>query len=265
MDNLNTPKVAVSESKPPINEMSTEVKESNKKRKTNILILVLVFIILLLAGVISYLFFTDKIDTSFLNNATHVEEENLDEDTDNEVVDENEDIEENVNTDEEDDTENEIILETKDYYNSTQGVKFKYPSNWKIEKEITNESGFYVSFSENTSNPDFIFEYNLPAASGPEVCYFSDTNNPEDGVLGTLFDNYITIDESDTLRRTYRIFEDTESYKICKRRIPSIFVDWMDSGYISYTVKMSRSDSNEIIKLMDKILLSFEYTGDIGV
>lgn len=245
MKDINTPMVEVSESKPSVNEVQPEVKGSNPKRKSNILVLILVFIIFLLVGVIAYLFLTNKVELAFLD----------DDSTDNKVEENLDDTTKNEDSDED-------VIETKEYYNSAQGVKFKYPSDWKVEEETTGEDGFFVSFSENKSNPDFVFEFDLPSVSGYEACYFSDTDNPAEG-MGAFYTNYTTIDKNDTFRRTFTTMGEIESYTICKKSSGTYF-NWVDSGYVSYKVKMSRSDSEKMIKLMDEILLSFEYTGDIG-
>lgn len=247
MEGINTPVNEILESKESIQEEQSKTKP---RKKVGYLIIILVLIIVSLVVLLCYLFFTNRIDTSVIDEQT--EEETL-----------QEEVTEGTEEAEDEETDSEIITEKKEYYNNIYGVKFEYPLNWKIESKVDEVGNFNIFFSEDKVDPDFIFTYNLPVGSGPEICYFSDTENPEEIVFGTLFDNFETIDEKDTLRRTHQNYGDTEVYKICKKD-SNLFSDWVDAGYIFYKVKIGSSNAKQMIELMDQITLSFEYTGQIG-
>ena len=243
MEQTNTPS--------PMENIPVQNTEVVLEKKKNILIPILLIVIFILVGIFAYLFFTDRVD---IEDKDPSAKEEVAEDEGEEVEVEDEQIQ-----------DEEAEITTKEYINTAVGVKFEYPGNWKVE--VNSEyKDLSLEISENKTSPEFIFRYLLPSGSGPEICYFSDSEIPDEVGMGTVYDNFVKIESTDTLRRTYGVYEGPEGsqqmYKVCKLDSNGIYSDWVKPGYISYFVNMSRADAQDIIKLMDGITLSFEYTGE---
>ena len=232
-------------------QVITELQSPPLEKKRNILIPILLIVIFILLSIFAYLFFTDRVD----------------------IEDKDSSAKEEVEEDETEGEEEEIM--TEEYINTEFGVKFEYPKNWKLEATSKCKPGeckdLYVSISEN-SDSDFFFSYYLPAGSGPDICYFSysgmsdESGMPDEIGMGTIYETFDNIDERGILRRTFVINEGpngpVQEYKVCKLDSNGIYTDWVEAGYINYNVNMGRADAQDIIKLMDRITLSFEYTGE---
>lgn len=232
------------------NSISTMSNEEKRAKTLNMILLVMVFAMI---GLFAYLFFTDRLIIGVENPFSKqvVEEENIDEDEEKEKEKEEEKKEEEV-----------PVVQKKVYENSTFGVKFEYPESWVVQ-ENTQANSLTLEIKERAANPDFVFVYSLPSVSGPELCYFSDTENPDDIVMGTLYDNFFSINADSSLRRTLLVSQGVSEYKVCKKDSNGNYTDWIRAGYVSYKVNMNRPDAQSMLKIMDDILLSFEYTGNL--
>ncbi|PKN02675.1 hypothetical protein CVU76_01390 [Candidatus Dojkabacteria bacterium HGW-Dojkabacteria-1] len=221
--------------------ISTMSNEEKRAKTLNMILLVMVFAMI---GLFAYLFFTDRLLLGVENPFSK------------QVVEEEEDIEE------EKDEEEGSAVQMKEYVNTEFGVKFEYPESWVVQEDVV-EGSLGLEIKERSANPDFVFVYSLPTASGPEICYFSDTENPEEIVIGTLYDNFFSINTDSSLRRTLWVSQGVSEYKVCKKDTNGNYTDWIQAGYVSYKVNMNRPDAQSMLKIMDDILLSFEYTGNI--
>lgn len=234
---VSTPSSSVSMEESIIPTMSNEEKRA---KTLNMILLVMVFAMI---GLLAYLFFTDRLLLGVENPFSK------------QVVEEEEEIEEEKE-------EEEPVVQMKVYENSEFGVKFEYPESWVVQEDAQANS-LSLEIKERAANPDFVFVYSLPTASGPEICYFSDTENPEEIVSGTLYDNFFSINTDSSLRRTLWVSQGVSEYKVCKKDTNGNYTDWIQAGYVSYKVNMNRPDAQSMLKIMDDILLSFEYTGDM--
>ena len=214
---------------------------SNEVKRAKILNMILLVMVFAMVGLFAYLFFTDRLILGIENPLTK------------QVVEEEKEIKKE---------DEEPVVQKKEYLNTELGVKFTYPNSW-IVQENGQEGSLFLEIKERAVNSDFVFVYSLPTASGPEICYFSDTENPEEIEMGTLYDNYFSINSESSLRRTLWVNEGVSEYKVCRKDSNGNYTNWMQAGYVSYKVDMNRPDAQSMLKIMDDILLSFEYSGDM--
>lgn len=227
---------------------------SNGEKGAKTLNMILLIMVFAMIGLFAYLFFTDRLMLGIENPFSKQVVEEEEEKKENEQKEDQES--ENVNTN----TNENPSIQMKEYLNTEFGVKLTYPNTWVVAED-TQGGTLSLQIKERASNPDFIFVYRLPSTSGPEICYFSDTQNPQDIVVGTLYDNFFAINSDSSLRRTLLVSEGVSEYKVCKKDANGNYTDWIQAGYVSYKVNMNRPDAQSMLKIMDDILLSFKYTG----
>ncbi len=221
-------------------QVITELQSPPLEKEKNILIPILLIVVFILLSIFAYLFFTDKIDIGIKNPFSKEEV----------VEEENEESTELIN-------EEEIILD-KEYKDDYREISFKYPSSWTVKDY---EETFYEAIRVQESE-DFFLEYISPSGHPGELCFYTDTPGVPDLNLGILYDNYVSIDSQDSIRRSY--VPEFGSYTLCKMNEEGNYWNWfvVARGYVEYYVNMERADAEEIIEVMDRILLSFEYTGE---
>jgi len=247
MENINTPIVNVSESNPPINDkgFQTEVNEISPKRKRNPLVLVLVFIIILLIGLIAYLFLTNRIDFSFIDNKTNQEEEN-----------ENPEVEE--------DSDEEFVVETQEYYNEAFGVKFDYPKDWVvIEDEEDGDMAFTLRIGENNTASEFVFLFEIKPSEGGKCVYSESDLTVSDGpTYETLYDNYVEIGTAGKYRRSYSKYGTVDAYIICQKDQDGFFKNPLNGSITYWNFDKTSEKADKMVEILDNIVLSYEYIVD---
>jgi len=219
---ISSPSVSMDES-----ITSSMSNEEKRAKALNMILLVMVFAMI---GLFVYLFFTDRLILGVENPFSK------------QVVEEEE--------------KKELVVQMNEYVNAEFGVIFTYPESWIVQEDARTGT-LSLEIKERAANPDFIFVYTLPEVSGPEMCYFSDTENPEEIVMGRLYDNYFSINSDSSLRRTLLVSQGVSEYKVCKKDTNGNYTEWIQSGYVSYKVNMNRPDAESMLKIMDDILLSF--------
>lgn len=219
--------------------LSSSERELRKANRLSVVLLLMVFVMIFL---FIFLFFTDRlilgIENPFSKESTVVQESN--------VI-------------EEEEIEEEVVVKENEYMNNEYGVKFKYPTDWVIVSEQADNGSLLVKIGEEKIDPNFVFEYYLPSGSGPELCFYPDSIEMTNEMFGTKYDNFTSIKEG-VLRRSY--VEESDLYKICLKGEAG-YSDWVNPGYVSYKVNMEMPNKDEMLSVLDGILLSFEYTGDL--
>lgn len=266
MENINTPMVNISESNPPINDngFKTEVNKNNLKRKRDSLVLVLVFIIILLIGLITYLFLTNRVDLSSIDNETNQEKENenseVEEDSDNETNQEKE----NENSEVEEDSDEEPVAETQEYYNEVFGVKFDYPKDWVvIEEKEEGDMAFTLRIGENNMASEFIFLFEIKPSEGGKCVYSkSDLTISEGPTYETLYDNYVEIGTTGKYRRSYSKYGTVDAYLICQKDQDGFFKNPLNGSITYWNFDKTSEKADSMLEVLDSITLSYEYTGD---
>lgn len=216
---------------------------SNEVKRAKILNMILLVMVFAMVGLFAYLFFTDRLILGVENPFSK------------QVVEEDQEITEN---------EDEMpVVQMKEYLNTEFGVKFTYPESWVVQENI--EMGdLYLEIKERVVDPDFVFVYDLPTVAGYESCYYMDTENPEEIAFGTLYDNFFSINADSSLRRSLLDNADSgvSGYIVCKKGEEG-YSEYMQPGRVEYRVNMDRPDVQSMLTIMDNILLSFEYTGEM--
>lgn len=253
MDNVKPPIADVSTSNPPINEFQSEVKETDSKRKTNILILILVLIIVILVGVIAYISLTDKVEPSLPDD-------------------------------------NQIINEVEDDFNDTNlitytsnpkmvfGFSLQYPEGWKVTKEnvtacgpdpVTNTEicGRYELVISLIEDPRNSFSLEMCSECSPDfICIFSDSEFDQKSLelssQGSA--KFETFEEFDggNYRRGQKTAEDVENLTICKlvksEGDPDSYSSSIIPGIQTVSYRLAKDADEKILKEMDSMVLSLE-------
>jgi hypothetical protein len=186
MEEINNPNVETTPLNPVANniEQQTEIKEPSPKK--NILPLILIFIIVLLLGVIVYLWITNSTNSPSIENETKEEEKEENEGEQNETP--------------------EIPLKTFVYDNPkwTVGFTFQYPQNWEVTKNntvcnidpVSNEEicDSYELVLSLIENPKYFIDLRMCLECSPGfTCAYSDSNYTQEFMDNTdpvVFDSF---------------------------------------------------------------------------
>lgn len=224
----------------------------NPNNKYRVVIIVMGVIIFILTTALVYVFTQNKseLETSEGEDTQVVEEEESEqeEETDGseEVVEENE------------------VVELNEYYNEEFGVKFSYPTDWVIlEDREEGDMALKVKVGKSISASEEIFLYEIVASEIDKCIYSEDELKVSDGpTYEILYDNYVDIGTEGIYRRSYDKYGEYDSWIICKKGEDGIYRRF-SPGFITYwNVDNTDQKGNEVLKILDGILLSYEYTGE---
>ncbi len=252
MDNAKPPIVDASISNPPINEFQQEVKETNPKRKTNILNLILVLIIVILAGVIAYLSLTDKEEPSFSDG--------------NQITNDKEDDSKDTN----------LITYTYNNPKMKHGFSLQYPEGWEITNENITCEADPVTNTEICTNYELVisliedptnyFSLEMCSECSPGfMCIFSDSQFEQeflDAMQGGV--KFETFEEFDggNYRRGQKTADDVENLTICKLIKSEGNPDFYSSSILpainTVSYRLAKNADEKILKEMDSIVLSLK-------
>ena len=252
MDNAKPPIVDASISNPPINEFQQEVKETNPKRKTNILNLILVLIIVILAGVIAYLSLTDKEEPSFSDG--------------NQITNDKEDDSKDTN----------LITYTYNNPKMKHGFSLQYPEGWEITNENITCEADPVTNTEICTNYELVisliedptnyFSLEMCSECSPGfMCIFSDSQYEQeflDAMQGGV--KFETFEEFDggNYRRGQKTADDVENLTICKLIKSEGNPDFYSSSILpainTVSYRLAKNADEKILKEMDSIVLSLK-------
>ena len=247
-----------------------EVVKNNKLLKRNKLSS-LVYVIFLVSVIISYcIFMFVYFDKTYSPNKDIQPNEDSTIDVEQ---DETSETEHEDNGDEIDEGWNGILVGTvtdkpdgmKEYYNEIVGVKFSYPSDWEIiEEEAMGEDELILKIGDDANATEDIFLYEM-IPTEPVFCVYSESELTvsEEPTYEKYYDNYVTVGTGDLYRRSYIPYGDVNSYFICQKYENGNYYANPYPGFITYwNFDKNDEDADMKLEILDRILLSFEYSGE---
>lgn len=231
-----------------------------KQKKTMVIIISILVVLLLFAGgLVTFLLLTGSGDSDDEEDKEDDKKIEKSEDEDDETEDtEDQDSQIDTGDDSDDQQAEDAESEEEDwlaYTNTEFEVDFKYPESWFLNESNTGTSecrGLDVSVSKDS----YSFEAQIPCASGPSVCVYSDTDPSSYSTEGPYieYENYTQVVGTGVIfRRTESA--DRRSYSVC-RKSGDGFITWNAPGFISY--KIPAGDPHpDYLGVMDEILKSW--------
>ncbi len=240
------------------NDVQQSLTHIETKKKSWLGLYISVFILFFLIGLFTYLLTFHKDEIPFLNKDTEIEERN----DDQEVVTNDEDITEEKKEEEEE--EEVVIVEQKEYINDNFGVRLSYPKDWVIIEETEEgDMALTVRIGKSKDATTNIFLYQVMPTSIDKCVYSESALTVTEGQsLEVYYDNYVSIGSDDQYRRSFAKYGEVDSYLVCRKTDEEYTFKRGGPEFITY----HNVDENDVgaLAILDDILLSYEYFGDVS-